>query len=61
MIVKLLKGIYNVRTPMAKYSETWDIDVLLRFIKKMKPVHKLSFKELTLKLIALLAITRQLG
>ena len=55
---RLLKGIYNLRPPCAKYTETWDVNVVLKYLEKMQPVNQLSLKELTLKLVLLLAITK---
>ena len=57
MIKRLMKGIYNVRTPKPKYKEIWDINVVLEYLQTFKSVKKLTLKELTLKLVILMAIS----
>ena len=37
LVVQLLKGAFNLRPPLPKYSTTWDVDVLLSFIEKIRP------------------------
>ncbi len=32
LVTRLLKGVYNKRPPMPKYSSTWDVDVVTRHI-----------------------------
>ena len=55
-VCRLMKGIYNLRPPTAKYSETWDVSVVLRYLEDMKATASLSLRELTFKLIMLIAI-----
>lgn len=55
-VVRFMRGVYNLRTPTPRYSDTWDVGQLLRVLRRMSPVAKLSLKDLTLKLTALVAI-----
>ena len=32
MVSRLLKGIYNLRPPQPRYSETWDVDIVVQFL-----------------------------
>ena len=57
-IVKFLKGVFKLRTPLPKYSATWDVDRLLKFIISFYDTNDiLDLKDLTLKTITLIAIT----
>jgi hypothetical protein len=56
IIVRLLKGIFNKKPPLPRYTATWNVDTVLTYLMKtLHPVGKLSLKLLTLKLNALLA------
>lgn len=55
-VIRFLKGVYNLRPPVPRYNETWDVAVLLKFLRTLSPVKKLSLKALTLKTATLMAI-----
>ena len=55
-IVRLLKGIFNLRPTRAWYTETWDVNIGLSYLKPI-PVGKESYlKDLTIKLTMLLTL-----
>jgi site-specific recombinase XerD len=56
-VVRFLKGVFELRTPMPKYKDIWDVNILLQFFRNMKENKDLSLKELTKKLCALLLIS----
>lgn len=56
-VVRFLKGVFELRTPVAKYSDIWDVDILLNFFRKKNDNEELLLKELTKKLCALLLIS----
>ena len=56
-VKRFMKGVYLERPPQAKYKEIWDINVVVKHLKSFPQLEKLSLKELTLKLVMLLAIT----
>ena len=58
IITRLLKGVYNSRPPIPRYSSTWDVQTVLNHIETLGPTANLSLKALTLKTVFLLAITR---
>ena len=33
-VTRYMKGVFNSRTPTPKYSDTWDVNIVLDFIKK---------------------------
>ena len=50
----LIKGVFNLRCP--RYVQTWDVSVVLRYLKFLSPTPLLSMKNLTLKLVILMAL-----
>ena len=57
ILTKLLKGMFNSRPPQPKYTETWDVDVVLDRIRRQPNNEDLSLKDLSLKLVMLMALT----
>lgn len=62
LVVRFLKGVFNLRPPVLRYREVWDVSIVLRFLKTLSPVSSLSLKNLSLKLVMLLSlVTAQRG
>lgn len=57
IVIRYMKGIFNLRPSVPKYCETWDVSAVLTYLRKLSPVSKLSLKLLTLKLCMLIALT----
>ena len=55
-ISRLPKGIFNLCPPYARYVQTWNVSVLLHYLKFLSPAPLLSVKNLTLKLVMLMAL-----
>jgi len=53
---RMMKGCYNFNPPRARYSFTWDVNMVLDFLCTLYPLEDLSLKDLKLKLIALVAL-----
>ena len=57
-ICTLLTGVFNLTPPQPRYSSTWDVQIVLEFLKNNWTGNKsLLNKNLTLKLTLLLAVT----
>ena len=56
LVKRLLKGIFEMSPPTPRYTQTWDVNKVLSFIRKQSPVKLLSLKNLTIKLVILLAL-----
>ena len=56
-VIRFMKGIFNLRTPMPKYTHTWDVNIVLRQLSLWFPNDKLTLRELTLKTVTLVALT----
>ena len=54
--VTYMKGVFNESPKVPKYQEIWDLNVVLDYLKKVGPAHKLPLKSLTLKTVTLLMI-----
>jgi hypothetical protein len=52
-----MKGVFNSRKPTPKYSETWDVNIVLNYLAKLFPLDNLSLKDHSFKLVMLLALT----
>ena len=57
IICRLMQGVFNERPSEPKYSEIWDIDEVLLHLESMADLGDLSFKELTLKTVMLMALS----
>ena len=53
---RLLKGIFQSNPPSPRYSETWDVSVVLHYFQGLSPVGTLKLRELTLKLVTLILL-----
>lgn len=56
LVIRLMKGAYNIKPPQSRYSETWDPSLVLAYLKTLTPDEELSLKVLTLKLVMLMAL-----
>ena len=54
--LRLMKGIFNLRPPCPRYVQTWDVSVVLHYLKFLSPAPLLSMKNLTSKLVMLMAL-----
>ncbi|CAG2188300.1 unnamed protein product [Mytilus edulis] len=57
MVIRYMKGIFNLRPPRPRYESTWDVSKVLQFLRSLSPVKYLKLKDLTLKLTMLIALT----
>ena len=58
MICRVLKGAFNARPPLPRYTSTWSVETVLHYLESIGPSTSLSLKLLTFKLTMLLALTR---
>ena len=58
LVSRTLKGVFNTRPPLPRYNTFWDVNVVLQYIKQLGHNHSLSLRQLTLKTVMLLALTR---
>ncbi|XP_076065157.1 uncharacterized protein LOC143039186 [Oratosquilla oratoria] len=58
LVIRFMKGILNLRPPLPRYTETWNVQPVLKKLKSMYPLHTLTLKDLTFKLVMLMALTQ---
>ena len=56
LIVRLLKGMFNVRTPVPRYNGTWDVNIVLKLLENWHPLETLEMKQLTFKTVAFVGL-----
>ena len=56
LIIRFLKGVFNLRPSMPRYTCTWNVDDVLQYLRTLSPVKDLTLKDLTLKLVMLIAL-----
>lgn len=56
LVSRFMKGIFHVQPPAVRYKFTWDVSVVLSYLKSLYPLRELSLKMLTFKLTALIAL-----
>ena len=54
VIVRLLKGMFNVCPPVPRYNGTWDVNIVLKLLENWHPLETQEIKLLTFKLWLLL-------
>ena len=56
LVCHFLKGVFNCRPPMPRYTHTWDVDRVLSYLRGQPGNELLSFQVLTYKLAMLMAL-----
>ena len=57
-VTHLLQGVFNSRPPQPRYTAFWDVGVVIQHIKGLGANKDLSLRDLTMKTVMLLALTR---
>ncbi|XP_063859168.1 uncharacterized protein LOC135100135 [Scylla paramamosain] len=58
LVIRFMRGVFNLRTPQPRYTDTWDVQPVFEKLRSMFPLHALTLKELTLKLVMMMALTQ---
>ena len=56
IVKRFMKGIFEKRPALPRYSSTWDVNVVFSYIRKQKPVNLLSLKDLSYRFAFLLCL-----
>ena len=56
LITRFIKGVFNLRPSVPRYTFTWDTDILLKFLKSLSPNNLISLKDISMKLACLLTL-----
>ena len=58
LVSRLLKGAFQTRPPLPRYQGIWDVSIVLHHIGSHCLDHSLTLKQLSLRTVMLLALTR---
>lgn len=56
LITRLMRGVFQLRPVLPRYTEIWNISPVLNFLRKLSPVNSLNLRDLTLKVCMLMAL-----
>ena len=56
LICRFMKGVFNERPCLPRYRTTWDVNLVLQYLKSLSPVKDISLKMLSKKLVMLFAL-----
>ena len=58
LVSRLLKGVFQTRPPLPRYQGTWDVGTVLNYMGGDRVDQNMSLKQLSLRTVMLLALTR---
>ena len=58
MVSRLMKGVFNDRPPLPKYTSTWKVQTVVTYLESLGNNDKFSLTQLTWKTVMLLALTQ---
>ena len=61
LVCRFLKGDFNLRPALPRYSTTWDVSIVLKYIKSLEALKQCGLKSLSYRLVILLCITTGRG
>lgn len=56
LVSRFIKGVFQIRPTLPRYSSVWDVNVVLKYLKTVAPASSLSLKELSYKVTMLLLL-----
>lgn len=56
LVARFMRGVFNLKPPLPRYEEIWDVKPVLNLLRSWSPCKVLSLKKLTIKLVVLLAL-----
>ena len=56
LVVRFMSGVFNINPTVSRCQCIWDVSVVLQYLKSLSPVRDSSLKDLTLKIVMLIAL-----
>ena len=56
LVIRFIRGAFEMKPALPKYSNRWNVNVVLNYLELLHPYSKLTLKELCQKLAMLLAL-----
>jgi hypothetical protein len=57
LVTKLMDRIFNLNPPRPKYKSTWNVDLVLNYLRKIPENENLNLSQISHKLVTLLVLT----
>ena len=57
LVCRYMKGVFELKPALPRYSDIWDVNIVLDYLKTFNDLTSISLKALTLKLTMLLCLT----
>lgn len=57
LISRFMKGVFNLKPTLPRYTQIWDVSLVLNFLRGLIPTCKLGLRDLSYKLGSLIALT----
>ena len=56
LVTRFMKGVFQLRPALPRYTETWNVGVVIKYLSNMVPTPELTMENPTKKLTMLLAL-----
>ena len=56
LVCRFMKGVFETKPSLPRYSETWDVNIVINYLAALGPPDGLTMKVLTYKVVMLLAL-----
>lgn len=56
LVSRFMRGVFVLRPALPRYNVTWDVNIVLKYLKSLSPLSSLSLLQLSHKLVMLLAL-----
>ena len=56
LVKRFLRGVFNIKPSLPRYVHTWDVNIVLNFLKNMNSFDVISLRDLSYKLVTLIAL-----
>jgi hypothetical protein len=56
LVCRFMKGVFETKPSLPRYSETWDVTIVINYLAALGPPDGLTMKVLTYKVVMLLAL-----
>ena len=56
VVSRFMKAVFETKKSVPKYTTTWDVSVVFKYLEKLYPNNKISLKNLSLKVVMLILL-----
>ena len=55
LVCRFMEGVFETKPSLPRYTETWDVNIMINYLASLGPPKELTLKVLTYKVVMLLA------